>query len=70
MGDPLLTDEPPGDATTVVKWIDTSTMLSDGLTKKMRSFQIDQAMLKGTLEISYQKIPSYKVAEAKENIGV
>ena len=69
VGDPLLTDEPPDDATTVVKWIDTSTMLSDGLTKKMKSYQIDQAMLKGTLEVSFQKVLSSKAAEAKEKIG-
>ncbi|CAE7536321.1 RE2 [Symbiodinium microadriaticum] len=69
VGDPLLTDEPPEDATTLVKWIDTSTMLSDGLTKKMKSYQIDQAMLKGTTEISFQKVLS-KPAEAKEKLGV
>ncbi|CAE7561028.1 RE2 [Symbiodinium necroappetens] len=69
VGDPLLTDEPPEEATTVVKWIDTSTMLSDGLTKKMKSNQIDQVMLKGTMEISFQKVLS-KPAEAKEKLGV
>ncbi|CAE7224139.1 RE2, partial [Symbiodinium sp. CCMP2456] len=67
-GDPLLTDEPPDDATTLVKWIDTATMLADGLTKKMRNLQIDKAMLKGTVEASYTKLGNSK-AEAKENTG-
>ncbi|CAE7562382.1 RE1 [Symbiodinium sp. CCMP2592] len=56
VGDPLLTDEPPPEATTKVLWIDTSTMLSDGLTKKMKSSQLELAMKCGNLELSFEKI--------------
>eukprot|EP00439_Symbiodinium_sp_Y106_P075641 s1781_g15.t1 len=66
VGDPLLTDEPPGDATTLVAWIDTATMLSDGLTKRMKSPQLDRMMLEGILEVSYEKLTNgYKAAEAQ-----
>ena len=76
VGDPLLIDEPPEDTTTVVAWIDTPTMLSDGLTKKVKRMQIDQAiccMLKGILEAEVsldEAVTTYKVAEANENARV
>ncbi|CAE7702117.1 TY4B-J, partial [Symbiodinium sp. CCMP2456] len=69
-GDPLLTDEPPDDATTLVKWIDTATMLADGLTKKMRNLQIDKAMLKGTVEVSYVKLGNSKAEATKLTLDV
>ena len=66
MGDPLLTDAPPPDGTTKVLWIDTLTMLADGLTKRMKSSQLELAMKRGELKVSFEKITAQKGLTSKE----
>ena len=56
VGDPMLSDAPPTSATTTVRWIDTSTMCADGLTKRMKSSQIDELMEHGTMQVSFVKV--------------
>ena len=67
VGDPLLTDEPPKEATTWVSWIDTTTMLADGLTKRMKSAQIDLLMSVGRLNLSFEKVRTTR-SDAKEKL--
>ena len=43
-GNPTYTDSLPADASTVVRWISTKTMVADGLTKAMRAEQLDDLM--------------------------
>ena len=66
VGDPLLTDAPPPDGTTKVLWIDTLTMLADGLTKRMKSSQLELAMKRGELKVSFEKITAQKGLTSKE----
>eukprot|EP00439_Symbiodinium_sp_Y106_P083488 s2461_g23.t1 len=55
MGDPMVSERPPEQATTTVTWIDTGTMLADGLTKRMRSPQLDEMMQRGVVTVSFEK---------------
>ena len=66
VGDPLLTDAPPPDGTTKVLWIDTLTMLADGLTKRMKSSQLELAMKRDELKVSFEKITAQKGLTSKE----
>ena len=50
-------DEVPVGATTIVKWVDTSTMAADGLTKAMQCRQLIDLMKTGLLQVSWEKIP-------------
>ena len=56
VGDPVLADAPPPTATTTTKWIDTATMIADGLTKRMKSAQIDDLMKNGKAALSFVKL--------------
>ena len=56
VGDPMLADAPPPTATTTTKWIDTATMIANGLTKRMKSAQIDDLMKNGKAALSFVKL--------------
>ena len=62
VGDPLYLDAPPDDATTAVVWIETKTMLADGLTKSMRSPQLHLLMDAGEVSIDCDKSHSKKAS--------
>ena len=47
----MVSERPPEQATTTVTWIDTGTMLADGLTKRMRSPQLDEMMQRGVVTV-------------------
>ena len=51
----MVSERPPEQATTTVTWIDTGTMLADGLTKRMRSPQLDEMMQRGVVTVSFEK---------------
>ena len=53
-GNPTYTDSLPADASTVVRWISTKTMVADGLTKAMRAEQLDALMKTGQLSVEFQ----------------
>ena len=48
-GDPLYGDSVPEDGTTKAAWVETKTMLADGLTKKMKCRQLLEFMNTGAL---------------------
>ena len=48
-GDPLYGDSVPVDGTTKATWVETKTMLADGLTKKMKCPQLLEFMNTGAL---------------------
>ena len=66
-GNPSFDDAPPADGTTTVAWVDTSTMVSDGLTKKMKSPQLETLTKSGWLEVSFVKLASSSFHEKKNN---
>ena len=51
LGDPLYGDRVPEDGTTKPEWIETRSMVADGLTKKMKCPQLLQLMEEGWLAI-------------------
>ena len=66
-GNPSYDDAPPADGTTKVAWVDTLTMVSDGLTKRMKSPQLDTLTRSGWLEVSFTKLSSPGFHEKKNN---
>ena len=54
VGNPVYTDELPKSRTTICAWISTKTMAADGLTKHMKSPQLDELMKTGALEVEFQ----------------
>ncbi|CAE7212571.1 RE2 [Symbiodinium sp. CCMP2592] len=69
-GDPMVSDRPPESATTTVTWIDTASMLADGLTKRMSSPQLDEMMKYGTVSFSFVKIDGSRPKKILKILGV
>ncbi|CAE7947914.1 RE2, partial [Symbiodinium sp. KB8] len=63
VGDPLYDDRPPDDGTTKVCWIETKTMVADGLTKSMKCQQLKEMMMTGKLIVDMDKTKSKKAAK-------
>ena len=66
VGDPLYLDQPPPEGTTVIQWIQTSTMLADGLTKAMKSPQLHQLMETGYVSVDFDKSRSKKAQRSAD----
>lgn len=54
VGNPTYADELPSDAPTKVAWVSTGTMVADGLTKTMRSDQLENLMKNAHLKVTFQ----------------
>ena len=59
-GDPLYCDKVPENGTTHAVWVETKTMVADGLTKKMKCVQLQTLLLEGTLTFDMNKENSKK----------
>ena len=69
-GDPLYHEEVPQNASTKVVWIETSTMLADALTKKMKSSQLDNFLKTGFASIDMDKTYSKKGEQKSKASGL
>ncbi|CAE7670799.1 RE2 [Symbiodinium microadriaticum] len=65
VGDPLYDDRPPEDGTTKVCWIETKTMVADGLTKSMKCQQLKEMMMTGKLVVDMDKTKSKKAVKSE-----
>ena len=59
-GDPLYDEDIPANTTTKAIWVDTKSMLSDCLTKKMKGGQMEAMQATGSLEFLMDKTVSKK----------
>ena len=67
VGNPVYEDQLPSDRTLDCRWVDTATMLSDGLTKHMKCSQLIDTMTTGWLQFQF-KVSDGSCPE--ENTGV
>ena len=63
LGDPLYGDAVPADATTRPEWVETHSMVADGLTKKMKCPQLLQLMEKGFLAFDRDRTSKRKAID-------
>ena len=54
-GNPVYSESLPEDATTLIRWISTGSMVSDALTKQMRADQLDELTGEGYLKVEWQR---------------
>jgi hypothetical protein len=67
VGDPLLTDHIPGDATTRLLWTSTDRMVADPLTKGMKHDGLDSVMRGQSIDLTPTKL---KACETEGDIQV
>ena len=70
MGDPLLTDHIPGDATTRLLWTSTDRMVADPLTTGMKHDGLDSVMRGQSIDLTPTKLKACEIkGDMRVNLG-